>query len=407
MANPTLRFPEGFLWGASTSAHQVEGNNTNSDWWAWEHSKKRMDALTKQGLNPTDFQSNDAADHFNRYRADTDLIKKLNLNAYRFSLEWARIEPEEGNFDIKAIMHYAEKIEALKKRGIEPIVTLHHQTNPNWFTKKYGWQHWRAPELFGRYAEHIAQTLGTQATWWLTINEPKLAVLRNGPAKIYNPISLLLALRHLISAHQRAYDALHRANPEAQVSIPYNFQAWSANDFYSVDEFLIRTARRLDHGWFLGKIKNQLDYIGVNYYTAYRFSFRRGLPAWRQHGGGIVSDMGWEIYPEGLYHILHELGQQYDLPIIITENGIADASDSRRAYFISKHLEAVHRAIGNGADVRGYCYWSLMDNFEWAHGFEPRFGLIEIDYKTQKRTIRASANHYANIAKTNTLKLTE
>lgn len=402
MNNAELSFPEGFLWGASTAAHQVEGNNTNSDWWAWERSEKRLAQLAAEGKDPSEYQSGDACDHFRRYREDIALMQKMHLGAYRFSLEWARIEPEEGSFDLEALMHYAEMIEALKSAGIEPIVTLHHQTNPQWFTQKYGWQSRHAPRLFVRYAEQVAKTLGRSATWWLTMNEPKLLMVRSGPTKTLNPVTLYRAMRHLTVAHNAAYDALRAVNEEAKISLAYNFQAWSANDFYSVDEAIVRIARKFDHEWFLDRIRDKLDFMGVNYYTAYHFSFQRG---WKQRGSGIISDMGWEVFPEGLYHIVHELHDTHQLPILITENGIADANDTRRAYFIVEHLKSLYRAIQKGDQILGYCHWSLMDNFEWEHGFGPRFGLLGINYETQERTMRPSAKLYAEIAKRNAVPL--
>ena len=405
MSSSELSFPEGFLWGASTSAHQVEGNNTNSDWWAWEHSEKRLAQLAAAGKDPVQYQSGDAADHFRKYPEDFALMRKMHLNAYRFSIEWARIEPEEGSFDLEALMHYAAVIEELRRQKIEPIVTLHHQTNPRWFTERYGWQHRKAATLFIRYARQVAQTLGQSASMWLTLNEPKLIMLRSGPTRTLNPVTIYRALRNLTAAHNGAYEEIHAVHPEAKVSLAYNFQAWSASDFYSVDEAVVRLARKFDHEWFLNKVQKHLDFMGVNYYTAYHFSFQRGIPRWRQRGSGIVSDMGWEVYPEGLYHIVHELHSVHQLPILVTENGIADANDTRRAYFIAEHLKWLHRAIQKGDHILGYCHWALLDNFEWEHGFWPRFGLVEVDYETQQRKLRHSAKLYAEIAKRNALPL--
>src|SRR3990167_7396466 len=175
------RFPHGFLWGAATAAHQVEGNNTNSDWWAWEHSEPRLTELNRRGEDPALFLSGAATDHWNRYEADFDLLKDLNLNAYRFSVEWARVEPEEGRFDEAVLAHYRAMLEALRQRQIKPIVTLHHQTHPRWFSERYGWHHRKSPDLFARYAATVAGTLGDLIPWWITINEPIMILLRHGP----------------------------------------------------------------------------------------------------------------------------------------------------------------------------------------------------------------------------------
>ena len=282
-------------------------------------------------------------------------------------------------------------------------MTLHHQTNPAWFTKKYGWEHRRAPELFERYSKRVAERLARDVTWWLTINEPKLVVLRTGPSRLLNPLLLLKAFRNLMEAHRRAYAVLHAHNPAAHVSLAHNFQAWSASDFFSVDEAVIRAARILDHEWFLGNIKDQLDYIGVNYYRAFHLDVKRVFKGFREIGTGVVSDMGWDVYPKGLFYVLRHLSREYRRPLLITENGIADSTDSRRTWFIVEHLKAVREAIAEGADIQGYCYWSLFDNFEWDWGFEPRFGLVEIDYATQERRIRESARIYGQIARRNSL----
>jgi len=403
MTEEKQQFPDGFLWGASMSAHQVEGDNTNSDWWAWEHSPKRVAELKKKGLDPSDFQSGKAADHYRRFRDDFALAEKLNLNAIRLSIEWARIEPEEGVFDEDALRHYVEVVRDLKKRGIEPIVTLHHQTNPLWFSKNYTWKSSRSVDLFSGYVKKVVEALKDEVTWWTTLNEPKLIVLRGGPGRIRKPFGYMQSLNHLVEAHKAAYSIIRELNPNAKVSVAYSFQAWSTSSTLPINQALVHTARFLDREWFIGKILDSLDYIGVNYYRAYHFGFRGILPAWKQRGSGIVSDMNWEVYPHGLYHIAHNLSERYRKPLLITENGIADKDDTRRAYFIVEHLRALYEAIKKGADIRGYCHWALTDNFEWEHGFSPRFGLIAIDYETQKRTIRESAKLYADIAKHNEL----
>lgn len=364
------RFPRGFLWGSATSAYQVEGGNNNSDWEYWKVRAGR------------------ACDHYNRFEEDFDIAKTLNQNAHRLSIEWARIEPEKGKFDEREVEHYRQVLEALKKRKIRPLVTLHHFTNPVWVTDRGGWENPSVVGYFGSYVRYIVTQLSDLCDFWITINEPAVYVSEgylygNWPPGKRDPVKAYLVTKHMLQAHQSAYQIIHKIQPRAKVGIAYVMGYFRSPVPFDPLRFLEKK--------YIEGAKVQ-DFIGLNYYRA--IGWVNNLPK---------SDVGWRIYPNGLYENLVDLKDQFGLPIYITENGIADEDDDQRADYITDHLVAVWRALDEGVDVQGYFYWSLLDNFEWARGFEPRFGLVEVDYKTMKRKVRPSAQVYARIAKSNSL----
>ncbi len=388
-----LNFPKNFLWGSATSSHQVEGNNTHNDWWKAEQAKELK------------FKSGKACDHYNRYEQDFDLIKSLNQNAHRFSIEWARIEPEKGKFDKKEIEHYRKVLLALKKRKIKTMVTLWHFTNPIWFEKIGGWSNKESADCFERYVKIIVEKLGYLVDFWVTINEPHVYIrggymAGNWPPFKNNPIKAINVFNNFVKAHKVSYKTIHNKYPKAKVSIS---KAVSHTEPARKQCILEKLIALLIHYFynhlFLKKIENELDYIGINYYTRSRIIF---YPPFKKNLDKKISDIGWEIYPQAIYHLLKYLSK-FEKPIYITENGLADAQDKHRKNFIKDHLFYIHKAIEEGVDVQGYFHWSLMDNFEWALGFSPKFGLIEIDYKTMKRKPRPSANYYAKICKNNYL----
>lgn len=365
-------FPKDFLWGSATSAYQVEGSNKNSDWEHWR---------VRAGLS---------CDHYNRFEEDFDIAKSLNQNAHRFSVEWARIEPEKGEFDEREVEHYRQVLKALKKRKIKPLVTLHHFTNPLWVAERGGWENPDVVSYFESYARYIVTQLKDLCDFWVTINEPVVYFQKGyweggGPPGKRDPLKGYLVIRHMLNAHRAAYDIIHDIQPKARVGIAYvlgYLRSPVPVSFDPVREF---------EQFFIKKAKAQ-DFIGVNYYRA--VGRINDLPK---------SDIGWAIYSHGLYENLMDVKERFDLPVYITENGIADADDDQRADFIADHLAATLEAISEGADVKGYFYWSLLDNFEWESGYGPRFGLVEVDYKTLKRKVRPSARVYARIAKENSL----
>jgi beta-glucosidase len=423
----TYKFPENFKWGSATSAHQIEGDNHN-DWSEWEMSKLRVESLKLKGLDPNDFISGRACDSYNRYQEDFDIVKKLNQNIYRFSIEWSRIEPEEGRFDEKEMQHYINVVKALKDRGIEPMITLWHFTNPIWFAKKQGFLNPNSPKYFTRYVKYVAEHL-TDVGLWITFNEA---------TTVYSGFSYLKGLwppqhknifewrrvnKNIIKSHISAYEEIRniyspvRSNKEVQLSdlkgtelrVP---QPMSHNVMIGIVEhgsyfntnlvlrFLgaERIFNYFYNNYFSRKALPHYDFIGLNYYTHRRFIKKIDSKV------TVERDMGWEFYPEGIYHRLLDL-KRFNKPIFITENGWPFVNDDFQLKVIKDNLFWINKAIQDGVDVRGYLYWSLLDNFEWAHGYKPKFGLVEVDFSTFERHIRPSAWEYAKICLTNQLEI--
>lgn len=412
----TLHFPKDFLWGAATSSHQVEGRQHN-DWSEWEKANAERLAhesekdfrrnphwkkFKEEATDPKNYISGLACDHYNRFQEDFDLAKDLGHNAHRFSIEWSRIEPEEGQFDEKEIAHYRTVLAALKERGLEPFVTLLHFTLPLWLSKKGGVLNKDFPSHFERYGEKMAQALGQHVRFWVTINEPDVSAggaYMKGiwPPQRKNIFSFFKALRQQVSAHKKAYAGIKKIFPESQIGIAkHNIWFEAANNSF-FNRMLKKLADVWWNDWFLKKIRGQQDFIGLNHYHHHKID-----GGYNKNENKIQTDFGWEFYPQSLAHAVMEL-TKYRKPIYITENGLADADDTLRPRFIREALVSLHAAIKDGADVRGYLYWSLLDNFEWDKGFWPRFGLVAVDYATQTRTIRQSALAYAKICQTNTL----
>jgi beta-glucosidase len=403
-----LKFPKNFYWGTATSAYQVEGGIKN-DWSEWEQrNAERLARKAKsywqdwqiknfpEMLKPENYICRKACDHYNRFEEDFDLAKQMNTNAHRFSISWARIEPKEGKFDQKEIEHYRKVICSLRARNLEPFVTLYHWPVPVWFVERGHWFNKKAPQYFERFVERIVGEYKDLVKFWITLNEPNVytshSFLRGGwPPFKKNWFKTQKVLRQLIEAHKKAYQKIHKISSDSQVGIA------KCNIYYKgILKFLYN-----NYYWnhkFLNAIEDYQDFIGLNFYHSY--SIKGPLKESRK----AVSDIGFEIYPRGIYYALKDL-KRYKKPIYITENGLADAKDEKRAKFIIDHLKWIHKAIEEGVDVRGYFHWSLMDNFEWDKGFWPRFGLIEIDYKTLRRIPRDSSRVYAKICKNNAIKL--
>ncbi|MFH1030207.1 MAG: glycoside hydrolase family 1 protein [bacterium] len=395
-----LKFPKDFLWGASTSSYQVEGNIKN-DWSEWEKSEKRKNQLEKTGMVKKygfdNFICGRACDHYNRYEEDFDIAKSLCHNAHRFSIEWARIEPEEGKFDKKEIEHYREVIKALRKRNLEPFVTLWHFTNPLWL--KNGWLNKKAISYFTRYVEKVVSELGEDVKFWITLNEPMVYsflgyLIAKWPPQQMNPLNFFEVRNTLAEAHIKSYNIIKNMSPEFNIGIAKNNTYYTQFANWCPFEWAIKKILKYHNNkWFLNKIENYQDFIGLNYYMHFEIN---PLILKTKISPENRTDMGWEICPEGIYHLLMDL-KKYNKPVYITENGIADARDEKRGKFIKDHLYWINRALEDGVDVKGYFYWSLLDNFEWAEGFCPKFGLVEIDYRTMERRIRESAYGYAKI----------
>jgi len=405
-----MPFPQGFCWGAATASHQVEGNNQN-DWSEWEHANAERLAreseqkfrwnpnwkkFRSEATNPENYISGIACDHYHRYPEDFDIMQGLGMNAYRFSVEWSRIEPEEGKFDMAAIDHYRDVLAALRSRDIDPFVTVWHWTLPLWLRDKGGILATDFPSYFARYSEKLAESFGPETRFWITLNEPDVvashAYLKGAwPPQRRGLLNFLRAIRQLIRAHRLAYQAIKHALPDSQVGIAKHNIWFEAARGIWWNRFLKKIA---DIGWnqlLLRQIADAQDFIGLNHYNHHR------IDGWfNRNENELQTDFGWEYYPESLYHALIEL-KPYGKPIYVTESGIADASDVLRQKFIPAAISAMERAILDGTDVRGYFYWSLLDNFEWDKGYWLRFGLVAVDRATQARTVRPSAQLYASL----------
>ncbi len=395
----SLLFPKDFLWGAATSAHQVEGQNIHSDWWNWEIKHQ-----------PIDKRSGSADNQYNLFEDDFQLLASLGHNTHRLSIEWARIEPEEGDFIASEIEHYKKILSSLKDKKIKIMLTLNHFTLPLWVSKKGGWTNSQTVEYFIRFIKTIIPSLSPLVDFWITINEPNVLVWGGYIEGSWPPQqkSFLKATQvtwNLASAHRKAYDLIHKVIPNAKVGIAYNVSSYNALHKDNIKETVLEWSMNFFGNHFFYQLTGKThDFLGLNYYFNRDIDFegKSQLPQLFdvRKAKKEVSDLGWEIYPQGMFEILMDF-TSYQLPIYITENGIASTNDHRRIRFLLSYLTEIYHAIAAGADVRGYIHWSLIDNFEWAEGFEPRFGLIEVDYQTQKRIPRSSAFVYKKIIESN------
>ncbi|KPJ84720.1 hypothetical protein AMJ57_05630 [Parcubacteria bacterium SG8_24] len=403
----TRRFPEGFLWGAATSSYQVEGGNDNSDWHDWD----RIEGHTTDGA-----AAGAACDQYRRYEEDFGLAASLGQNAHRLSVEWSRIEPREGEWDMDEVVHYRRVLESLRRRGMKTMLTVWHFTLPKWFAARGGWEARDAVRLFERYTAFLARELGDLVDFWITINEPMVYLVQSYGIGVWppgrkGPWPVLRVFRRLVRAHRAAYRALHEAldrdGRRVQVGIAKNVITYVPYRRQSlVDSLFVRLLNRLFNHQFFRKTKHHHDFIGVNYYFHYRIRY---LPTkisqffYEVHTENReVSDLGWEINPRAIFNALMEMNR-YGLPILITENGIANADDAKRPRMIVATIKEVYHAIRAGVDVRGYFHWSLIDNFEWEKGYTGRFGLVAVDFATQQRTPRRSAYVYQEICRENGL----
>lgn len=391
----TLKFPHGFLWGAATSAYQVEGNNIHSDWWDWE-----------QKHQPPAKRSGEACDQYNRFEQDFDLVKSLNHNSHRLSIEWSRIEPEEGQFNSSEIDHYKKVLKALKDRGITVMLTLWHFTLPKWVADKGGWENRQTPGYFERFIKRVAPEIAEYVDFWITLNEPGVYVYETYIERIWphakkSWIGQIKTYLNLASAHKRVYKYLHSEGSKP-VGISNNVLSFESYHKHSIIEQLAVSFNDffVNHLFYF-LTKGTHDFLGINYYFHLRFTDTGSTPhtAGSNQNAHDISDLGWEVYPEGIFDILTDLSD--GIPIYITECGIASTNDDRRNRFLISYLQEVARAIKAGVNVKGFFYWSLLDNFEWHLGFEPRFGLVEMNYASQARNIRPSALTYTDIIQHN------
>lgn len=400
-----MHFPNGFLWGSATSAHQVEGWNDNNDWWQWEH---RAGTIADGQL------SGRSTDHYHRFKEDFDIVQQLEQNIHRLSIEWSRIEPSMGQFDQDQIDHYKQVLSDLKQRGIQTMVTLHHFTNPRWFAKMGAFEKRKNIDLFLRYVKRVVLELQPFVDYWITINEPNVYVLMSYLLGAWPPGNTGKRLgykvyKNLAVAHKRAYHLIHDLLRTESVSVGYanHVISFAPENHHSLVEWCV--VRFMDWIWnhfFIERTKGTHDFLGMNYYVHRRLR-RSSLGNIRDLVDGVdegreQSDLDWEIFPPGLYDALLDM-DEYHLPIFITENGISTLNDDRRSRYIVSYLKELYHAIQSGVNVKGYFYWSLLDNFEWDKGFKARFGLVDVDFATLNRRIRSSAFVYKRICKENAI----
>ena len=381
------RFPDEFLWGTATAAHQVEGGNWNSDWWAWEHDP----------ASPCVEPSGDACDHYHRHPDDIALLARLGFGAYRFSVEWSRIEPEEGEFSTAALDHYVRMAEVCREAGLAPIVTLHHFTTPRWVAAAGGWAEPATAARFERFAGVAAGRLGPLVERFCTINEPNVVATMGYLTGIFPPGERDPALRHraslvLADAHRRAMVTI-REVCDAPAGLTLAMTDYQAEP--GADE-TVAMLRDPDEEPFLEAVEGD-DFIGVQTYTRSRVSPSGPLGP---PEGAETTLMGYEFFPEAIGNTVRRAHEVTGLPVLVTENGVAVADDTRRIAFVRRALEAVLGCLGDGIPVEGYLYWSALDNFEWTFGFGPTFGLIAVDRVTQRRAPRPSAAWLGSVART-------
>jgi beta-glucosidase len=408
----THDFPKGFVWGTATAAHQVEGNNTNCDFWLLEHVAGSLFAEP----------SGDACDHFHRYPQDIALLRQLGFGAYRFSIEWARIEPAEGCFSTAALDHYRRMLASCHEHGVKPCVTFHHFTSPLWFTADGGWEIASNVDRFLHYCERAVRHLGDLIDTAYTINEANLlatlavsGVLPDGGLKAHAPFVATAAAQcgsslerfgpfmlgdpmkirdTMLQAHIRSRDVLKAGPGSFPVGITLAMQDYQA---LPGGEAKRDHARRESFDPFLEAARKD-DFVGVQTYSRHRFD--TDGPVGPEDGVPVLI-MGYELWPEALEATVRYAHQRAGVPIYVTENGIGTTDDAQRIEYVQRALGGVIRCLRDGIDVRGYFYWSLLDNFEWLFGYRPQFGLIAVDRATQMRRPKPSADWLGGIARTN------
>jgi beta-glucosidase len=407
---------QGFLWGVATSAFQLEGS-PYADWASW-------DAILSEKPNVTS--------HYTLYKEDLNLLEDLGVNSYRFSIEWSRIQPKENVWDDASVAHYQEIVDILRQNNIEPMVTLSHFTHPLWFIKKYPWHYDASVENFLIFVEKIVARL-KGVRYWITFNEPYVLLLGGYlegcmPPGIRNPSLAVKALQNILLCHGKAYDIIHEhadSDSPPLVSVAHNMAALAPWHWYNpLDRIMSRIAKyfynhSLLDAFLTGNlrikfpfkneinipvpIKDKLDFFGVNYYTRMHIRFnpfkKMGIELrHRDIDGYGLTDMGWEIHPRGLEKVLRYASRLH-VPLIITENGIATRDGQKKIRYMRRHVDAVEKSIAEGIDVRGYFYWSLIDNYEWLQGLDARFGLYRVDFDTLERKPTNAASYYAYLIK--------
>lgn len=386
-------FPEGFIWGTATAAHQVEGGNWANDWWEFEH---------RPGT-PCVEPSGDACDQYTRFADDIRMLADLGFASYRFSVEWSRIEPEEGEFSSVALDHYQRVLDTCHELGVMPAVTFHHFTSPRWVAADGGWENPAVVDRFARFCERTVARLGDSIGLACTINEPNIVSLMGWlvgsfpPGK--NDFGGYAAVNaHMIAAHRAAVPVLKAGPGSFPVGICVAMGDWSIEGDHP--DVLERT-RHMHEGQFLEAARGD-DFVGVQAYSRTRLS-AEGLPIGPAEGVPVVASMGYEYWPDALEVSIRHAAQVAQVPVIVTENGIGTHDDTERVAYTTDALGGLVRCLEDGIEVRGYYHWSLLDNFEWALGYAPQFGLVSVDRSSQVRTPKPSARWLGEIARANRL----
>ena len=412
-----MQFPKDFFWGAATSAHQVEGG-LNNNWSKWEkgHAKGESEFYRKGGRRKFNYPigevnvkeackeenyiSGKAADSFNRYKEDVQILKELGLNSYRFSVDWSRIEPEKGKYSKEGLEYYKNLIKELKDNNIEPFLTCWHWPVPLWLEEEGGLLAKNIVEYFGKFVEVLVKNFGQDVKYWMTINEP-LVVSGAGYLQgtrapgIKNIFKFWkVCFVNLVKMHKLSYGVIKEYDPNIQVAIAKNMFGVREEGYNFLQKFMKRIFGYFWNDLFLHKIEGYLDFIGLNYYEEIQIDIFNFKKEEKQR-----SDIGWVMTPYCIYYVLKDLKDKYNLPIIITENGLADREDKYRKRWLDETVRAMGDALEYGVDLFGYLHWSLLDNFEWSEGHWPKFGLVEVDRETCERRVRESGYYYGDLVK--------
>jgi beta-glucosidase len=411
---PTKGFSKHFLWGASTAAHQVEGGNHNQ-WTVWElenaktkaaqaeyyyHEYPGWERVKDQAKDPYNYISDGLADHYHHYKEDFDFLEKMNMNAYRFSIEWSRVEPEEGAWNSEEIAHYKDYISELYRRDIEPIMTLLHFTLPTWFVEKGGFEKRSNIKYFVRYVEKVVSELGGHVRFIIIMNEPEIDAMQGylyqeWPPAQSSKFKFWRVINNQGRAFRKASKVIHGLNRRYKVGLSKHSCFYYPGDNAKLSHLSARIFQYFQDDYILKKYVKHSDFMGMNYYQSQRvFGYSQHNPENVPH-----SDLNWTMSPADIEFALERWHEKYGLPIMITENGLADGEDEHREWWIKQTIVAMQRAMKRGVNLIGYMHWSLMDNFEWAYGKWPRFGLVAVDYKTGKRTLRPSAAWFGRVIK--------
>lgn len=395
------KFPKSFLWGSATSGYQIEGDSFFSDWYEML-DKKQTNKLCDKAVN-----------FWQDYKTYIALMKEAKFNSFRMSIEWSRINPQENNYSQKAINRYKEIIYSLKENGIEPIVTLWHFALPHWFSQKGGFLNKNANNYFLTYVEKVKAEFNDLINYYLVFNEPTVYLLKGYLSGSWPPfhknqlLPFLKIRKKLAKIYLDSYDILKDKNTQISIAANLSFNEMK-NKFNPLNYLTYLILEQNSDLNILNKIRNKLDFIGLNYYFRQLidiniFNLKESLT--RQEKNKKYSDLGWEIYPEGIYKLTTKLYKKFQKPILITENGIADKNDSLRSEFLKEHIEYLFKAYQEGIPILGYLHWSLMDNCEWDKGKEPRFGLIEADYQNKIIKPRESFYFYKKLIESYTSKI--